>query len=71
MPSILNDLKFIRGRRVTAFGVLFDFTGNDKNTTTQKVAEMVKEKWVSPPYCCFEVSYRPFPIVPLCDHGGT
>ncbi|KAF4563090.1 hypothetical protein EYR40_007191 [Pleurotus pulmonarius] len=34
-----------KGRRVTAFGVLFDFTGNDKNTTTQRVAEMVKEKW--------------------------
>ncbi|KDQ28380.1 hypothetical protein PLEOSDRAFT_1105040 [Pleurotus ostreatus PC15] len=34
-----------KGRRITAFGVLFDFTGNDKNTTTQRVSEMVKEKW--------------------------
>ena len=34
-----------RGRKVTALGVLYDFTGNDKNTTVQKVANMVKEKW--------------------------
>lgn len=34
-----------KGRKVTAFGVLFDFTGNDKNTTVQKVENMVKEKW--------------------------
>ncbi|KAF9012621.1 Metallo-dependent phosphatase-like protein [Cyathus striatus] len=33
------------GRQVTAFGVLFDFTGNDKNTTVQKVEDMVKEQW--------------------------
>lgn len=26
-------------------GVLFDFTGNDKNTTVQKVEDMVKEQW--------------------------
>lgn len=36
-----------KGRRVTAFGVLFDFAGNDDNTTVQKVADMVKETWVS------------------------
>ena len=25
--------------------MLYDFTGNDKNTTVQKVENMVKEKW--------------------------
>ncbi|KAL0564808.1 hypothetical protein V5O48_017230 [Marasmius crinis-equi] len=34
-----------KGRRVTAFGVLFNFTGNDKNTTVQTVDDMVKEAW--------------------------
>ncbi|KAF4598848.1 hypothetical protein EYR38_007256 [Pleurotus pulmonarius] len=34
-----------KGRRVTALGVLFSFTGNVKNTTVQKVADMVKETW--------------------------
>ena len=34
-----------KGRKVTSLGVLYDFTGNDKNTTVQKVANMVKEKW--------------------------
>ncbi|KAF4563059.1 hypothetical protein EYR36_003498 [Pleurotus pulmonarius] len=34
-----------KGRRVTAFGVLFNFTGNDKNTTVQQVSDMVNEKW--------------------------
>ncbi|CAL1711447.1 unnamed protein product [Somion occarium] len=34
-----------KGRKVTSLGVLFDFTGNDKNTTVQKVADMVKESW--------------------------
>ncbi|KAB5590830.1 Vacuolar protein [Ceratobasidium theobromae] len=32
-------------RKVTAFGVLFDFTGNSANTTVQKVAAMVNETW--------------------------
>lgn len=36
-----------RGRKVTSLGVLFDFTGNDKNTTVQKVEDMVKEQWFS------------------------
>ena len=36
-----------RGRSVTSLGVLFDFTGNDVNTTVQKVEDMVKEHWVS------------------------
>ena len=36
---------FTRGRKVTSLGVLFDFTGNDKNTTVQKVEDMVKEAW--------------------------
>jgi len=35
-----------RGRKVTAFGVLFNFKGNDKNTTVQNVEDMVKESWV-------------------------
>ncbi|KAL1672005.1 Metallo-dependent phosphatase-like protein [Schizophyllum commune] len=34
-----------KGRKVTSFGVLFDFTGNDDNTTVQKVEDMVKESW--------------------------
>lgn len=34
-----------KGRKVTALGVLFDFTGNDHNTTVQKVEDMVKESW--------------------------
>ncbi|EIN06418.1 hypothetical protein PUNSTDRAFT_145026 [Punctularia strigosozonata HHB-11173 SS5] len=34
-----------KGRKVTALGVLFDFTGNDVNTTVQKVEDMVKEAW--------------------------
>ena len=37
---------FLRGRRVTAFGVLFDFKGNDKNTTVHVVGDMVQESWV-------------------------
>jgi hypothetical protein len=36
-----------RGRRVTSVGVLYDFTGNDRNTTVQKVEDMVNEAWVS------------------------
>ncbi|EUC59142.1 vacuolar protein [Rhizoctonia solani AG-3 Rhs1AP] len=32
-------------RKVTAFGVLFDFTGNAANTTVQKVSAMVNETW--------------------------
>ena len=38
--------KTSKGRKVTALGVLFDFTGNDKNTTVQKVENMVNETWV-------------------------
>lgn len=34
-----------KGRRVTSLGVLFDFTGNDVNTTVQKVEAMVNETW--------------------------
>ncbi|KAI0695211.1 Metallo-dependent phosphatase-like protein [Cerioporus squamosus] len=34
-----------KGRKVTSLGVLFDFTGNDANTTVQKVEDMVKEHW--------------------------
>ncbi|OBZ69887.1 Uncharacterized protein PB2B2.06c [Grifola frondosa] len=34
-----------KGRSVTSLGVLYDFTGNDVNTTVQKVEDMVKEAW--------------------------
>ncbi|KIL65228.1 hypothetical protein M378DRAFT_162158 [Amanita muscaria Koide BX008] len=34
-----------KGRNVTAFGVLYDFTGNAHNTTVQKVEAMVNETW--------------------------
>ncbi|KAG9089399.1 hypothetical protein FRC07_012341 [Ceratobasidium sp. 392] len=34
-----------RKRKVTAFGVLYGFTGNTVNTTVQKVDEMVNEIW--------------------------
>ncbi|KAF8885968.1 Metallo-dependent phosphatase-like protein [Infundibulicybe gibba] len=34
-----------KGRKVTSLGVLYDFTGNDHNTTVQKVEDMVKEAW--------------------------
>ncbi|KAK1231791.1 hypothetical protein PQX77_005083 [Marasmius sp. AFHP31] len=34
-----------KGRSVTALGVLFEFAGNDNNTTVQNVADMVKEAW--------------------------
>jgi hypothetical protein len=38
-----------RGRRITSLGVIFNFTGNDVNTTVQAVADMVKEQWVCYP----------------------
>ncbi|KAH9928983.1 5'-nucleotidase [Amylocystis lapponica] len=34
-----------KGRSVTSLGILYDFTGNAKNTTVQTVAKMVAEKW--------------------------
>jgi hypothetical protein len=34
-----------KGIRVLAFGFLFDFTGNGKNTVVQPVEETIKEKW--------------------------
>jgi hypothetical protein len=40
------EFGMVRGRRVTAFGVLYNFSGNDQNTTVQKVEDMVKETWV-------------------------
>lgn len=39
-------MQYDRGRRITSLGVLFNFTGNDVNTTVQTVANMVKEQWV-------------------------
>ena len=35
-----------KGRKVTALGVLFHFTGNDEGTTVQDVPSMVNETWV-------------------------
>ncbi|CAE6443239.1 unnamed protein product [Rhizoctonia solani] len=32
-------------KKITAFGVLFEFTGGNANTTVQKVAAMVNEAW--------------------------
>ncbi|CAE6516238.1 unnamed protein product [Rhizoctonia solani] len=32
-------------KKITAFGVLFEFTGGNTNTTVQKVAAMVSETW--------------------------
>ncbi|KIY51475.1 hypothetical protein FISHEDRAFT_36991 [Fistulina hepatica ATCC 64428] len=37
--------KTLYGRSVTALGVLYDFTGNDYNTTVQMVEDMVQEQW--------------------------
>ncbi|KZV66465.1 hypothetical protein PENSPDRAFT_612594 [Peniophora sp. CONT] len=37
--------KTAKGRKVTALGVLFDFTGNGAGTTVQKVEAMVNETW--------------------------
>ena len=45
MHSLYEILTSSRGRKVTSVGVLYDFTGNDKNTTVQKVEDMVKEQW--------------------------
>ncbi|CCO30447.1 putative protein PB2B2,06c [Rhizoctonia solani AG-1 IB] len=43
--SLINVPIGDRKRKVTAFGVLFDFTGNAANTTVQKVSAMVNETW--------------------------
>ncbi|KAJ7510105.1 Metallo-dependent phosphatase-like protein [Mycena galericulata] len=40
-----TKFKTRKGREVTALGVLYDFTGNDVNTTVQPVQDMVKETW--------------------------
>ncbi|KAF8806633.1 hypothetical protein BYT27DRAFT_7191187 [Phlegmacium glaucopus] len=45
--SRFAKFKTRKGRKVTSLGVLFDFTGNDHNTTVQKVENMVKEAWFS------------------------
>ncbi|WAQ82282.1 hypothetical protein PtA15_2A599 [Puccinia triticina] len=39
--------KFVteQGRKVTAFGILFHFTGNAKGTVVQPPSELVKEPW--------------------------
>ncbi|KAJ7097726.1 Metallo-dependent phosphatase-like protein [Mycena belliarum] len=43
--SQFAKFKTRKGREVTALGVLFNFKGNDKNTTVQPVEAMVKEAW--------------------------
>ncbi|KAG7444361.1 uncharacterized protein BT62DRAFT_1029301 [Guyanagaster necrorhizus] len=43
--SRFAKFKTQKGRTVTALGVIYDFTGNDQNTTVQKVEDMVKESW--------------------------
>ncbi|KAH8977055.1 Metallo-dependent phosphatase-like protein [Lactarius hatsudake] len=43
--SRFAKFKTRKGRKVTSLGVLYDFTGNDHNTTVQKVEDMVKEAW--------------------------
>ncbi|KAJ7461982.1 Metallo-dependent phosphatase-like protein [Mycena latifolia] len=43
--SRFRKFKTRKGRSVTAFGVLFDFEGNDVNTTIQRVEDMVRERW--------------------------
>lgn len=49
-----------RGRKVTAFGVLFDFGENAANTTVQKVKDLISESWVR--NCAFfplrQLNYR-------------
>ncbi|KAJ6502330.1 Metallo-dependent phosphatase-like protein [Mycena sanguinolenta] len=40
-----TKFKTRKGRAVTSLGVLYDFTGNDANTTVQPVEDMVKEAW--------------------------
>ncbi|KAJ7685395.1 Metallo-dependent phosphatase-like protein [Mycena polygramma] len=43
--SRFAKFKTRKNRAVTALGVLFDFTGNDQNTTVQPVEDMVNEAW--------------------------
>ncbi|KAJ7194563.1 Metallo-dependent phosphatase-like protein [Mycena pura] len=55
-----------KGRSVTAFGVLFDFTTNDVNTTVQRVEDMVQEQWfknaiVEEPDLFLLVGHMPLP----------
>ncbi|KAF9519340.1 hypothetical protein BS47DRAFT_1379355 [Hydnum rufescens UP504] len=40
-----RKFKTLRGRKVTAFGVLFNFTKNVADTIVQPVGDMVKETW--------------------------
>ncbi|KAF8306030.1 hypothetical protein DL93DRAFT_2065823 [Clavulina sp. PMI_390] len=43
--SRYRKFKTLFGRKVTALGVLYNFSGNSANTTVQYVANMVKESW--------------------------
>lgn len=43
--SRYRKFKTTRGRRVTAFGIIFHFTGNAKGTIVQPPAELVLEPW--------------------------
>ena len=50
-----------RGRKVTSLGVLYNFTGNNHNTTVQPVGDMVKEAWVGS---------APHHFVPRCSDSS-
>ena len=60
-----------RGRKVTAFGVLFNFKGNDKNTTVQNVEDMVKESWVCHCFILKTVRHGTLQTVFGCYQRGT
>ncbi|KAF7302271.1 hypothetical protein MIND_00794200 [Mycena indigotica] len=40
-----RKFKTRKGKSITAFGVLYDFTTNDVNTTVQPVESLIREKW--------------------------
>ncbi|EJD40221.1 hypothetical protein AURDEDRAFT_139045 [Auricularia subglabra TFB-10046 SS5] len=43
--SRFAKFRTLLGRKVTAFGVMYDFTENGAGTTVQPVAQMVQESW--------------------------
>ncbi|KAI9622852.1 hypothetical protein KEM48_009737 [Puccinia striiformis f. sp. tritici PST-130] len=43
--SRYRKFKTEQGRRITAFGIIFDFTGNANGTIVQPPAKLVKESW--------------------------
>ncbi|KAH8994624.1 Metallo-dependent phosphatase-like protein [Lactarius akahatsu] len=48
--SRFAKFKTRKGRKVTSLGDVYDFTGNDHNTTVQNVEDMVKEAWDEPDF---------------------